>query len=81
MGSRARLNSFELVMHWNRVRMIRESVGAAPHGGDLNKIPSRIVDAFVILAEEHARVENMQMARQSQSQQQNPRQFQQRSRR
>ena len=64
-------------MHWNRVRMVRESIGAAPCGGDLNKIPSREVDAFVILAEEHSRVENMRIVRQPQSQQQNPRQIQQ----
>lgn len=65
-------------MYWTRVRTIKETIGASPYGGDLNKIPSRIVDAFVILGEEHSRVENMRIVRQSPSQQQNPRQIQQR---
>jgi hypothetical protein len=81
MQARTRSTSFELLQQWLRVRAMKESIGATPYGGDLNKIPAKIVDAFVILAEEHARVENMRMARQPQSQQQNPRQFQQRSRR
>jgi hypothetical protein len=51
---------------------MKETVGASPYGGDLNKWPSRIVDAFVLLQDEHSRVDNMRNSRQSQ--QQNPKQ-------
>lgn len=62
--------------------MIRESVGASPYGGDLNKIPSRIVDAFIILTEEHNRVENMRLARKAPPQhQEHPQMANQRYRR
>ena len=50
-------------MHWVRVRSMKDSVGATPYGGDLNKIPARVVDAFVILQEEHNRVERMSVSR------------------
>ena len=42
---------------------MREVVGAAPYGGDLNRFPSRIVDALVILHNESLRVDNLQMSR------------------
>jgi hypothetical protein len=70
-----------MVAYYIKVRAMREAVGASPHGGDLNKWPSRLVDAFVLLQEEHSRVESMKVvrdSRQRQSQQQNPRQIQQR---
>ncbi len=41
---------------------MKEGIGVAPYGGDLNKIPSRTVDAFVILQGEMARVDNLSMA-------------------
>ena len=71
-GERNALTSLELVAYWSRLRILKDSLGALPHGGDLNKFPARIVDAFVILAEEHSRVESMQYARQLRPQQQAP---------
>jgi hypothetical protein len=71
-GSRNAQTSLELVAYWSRVRILKESLGASPHGGDLNKFPARIVDAFVILAEEHNRVESMRYAQQPRPQQQAP---------
>lgn len=40
---------------------MRELAGASPYGGDLNKWPSRTVDAFVLLQDEHNRVEQMRI--------------------
>jgi len=64
-----------MVMYYVRVRIMKEAVGVSPYGGDLNKWPSRLVDAFVLLQDEHSRVENMRNAVQQQSQRQNSKQF------
>ena len=48
-----------MVMRFERIRTMKEAFGASPYGGDLNKWPSREVDAFIILQQEHQRVENM----------------------
>ena len=46
-------------MYFLEVRTMREVVGVSPYGGDLNKWPSRLVDAFVLLQDEHSHVEKM----------------------
>lgn len=40
---------------------MRKSFGASPYGGDLFKWPSRLVDAFVLLQEEHDKVEHLKI--------------------
>lgn len=41
---------------------MREVVGASPYGGDLNKWPSRLVDAFIILQSEQQKVEKLMIS-------------------
>lgn len=38
-----------------------KSFGASPYGGNISKWPARTVDAFVILQDEHNRVENLKV--------------------
>ena len=40
----------------------------APYGGDICKLPAYIVDALVILVEEHARVESLRYTKKPQQQ-------------
>ena len=41
---------------------MKNIVGASPYGGDLNKWPSRLVDAFILLQEENSRVDSLMYA-------------------
>ena len=38
---------------------MKEAIGVSPFGGDLNKFPCRIADAFVVLQQEQSRVDNL----------------------
>lgn len=58
-GARKHMLSLDAVMYFVRVHAMKETVGATPFGGDLNRWPSRLVDVFVLLQGEHARVEKM----------------------
>jgi len=49
-------------MHFARVSAMKNIVGASPYGGDLNKWPSRLVDAFILLQEENSRVDSLMYA-------------------
>lgn len=51
--------SAEIVQWFERLRMMRSSVGASPHAGDLLKWPAREVDAFVVLEQQRIKVENL----------------------
>jgi hypothetical protein len=53
--------TLELVQFFARSFIMKEATGASPYGGDLNKYPARLADAFVILQNEHAKVENLRM--------------------
>lgn len=53
--------SISLVHLFTRSRLMHETFGASPYGGDLNKWPAREVDAFVILEEERKKVENLRV--------------------
>lgn len=37
--------------------MLKDTLGLAPYGGDLDKMPAKMVDAFVILQDEQSKVE------------------------
>lgn len=50
-----------MVQWFQRVRMMHESVGAMPHGGDLLKWPAKEVDAFVILEQQRSKVEHLML--------------------
>ncbi len=50
--------SLELVQLFARTRMMKE-FGASPYGGNLSRWPSKLVDAFTLLQEEHTKVENL----------------------
>ncbi len=51
--------SAETVQWYQRLRLMREAVGASPHAGDLLKWPAKEVDAFVILETQRTKVENL----------------------
>lgn len=48
-----------LVQEFARARMLHESFGVAPYGADLRQWPALVVDAFVILQQEHNKVETL----------------------
>ena len=50
-------------MYFVRVRVMKEAMGASPYGGDLNKWPSRLVDAMFLLQKEHKRVDDIKSPR------------------
>ena len=53
------LGANELVQLFARSQVMHEAFGVSLYGGDLNKWPARLVDAFVLLQEEHRKVENL----------------------
>lgn len=55
--------SLETVQSFAKAQLMFKNLGASPYGGDLNKWPSKMVDAFVLLQDEHNRVEAMRIVR------------------
>lgn len=60
--SMASSNTEDILEQFVRVKIMKE-FGAVPYGGDLNKFPAKLVDAFAILQAEHAKVESLKLGR------------------
>jgi hypothetical protein len=50
--------SQELLELYHKSKVMRE-FGVAPFGGDMNKWPARLVDAFMVIRQEEMKVENL----------------------
>ena len=53
----------DLVQTFAKARVMNEAAGAVLYGGDLNRWPSRLVDAFMVLQDEQTRVDSLRMSR------------------
>lgn len=49
----------ETIQAFARAKVMHKSLGVSPYGGDLNKWPSKMVDAFVLLEDESAKVDKI----------------------
>jgi len=49
----------EVVQEYARFRIMRETFGTSPYGGNLDDWPARLTDAFLILREQEIKVNNL----------------------
>ncbi len=50
----------ETIQSFARAKVMNKALGVSPYGGDLNKWPSKMVDAFVLLEDESSKVDKIQ---------------------
>jgi hypothetical protein len=49
----------EIVQEYARFRIMRETFGTSPYGGNLDEWPAKLVDAFLVLREQEIKVDNL----------------------
>ena len=49
----------EVVQEYAKFRIMRETFGTAPYGGNLDEWPAKLVDAFLVLREQEIKVNNL----------------------
>jgi len=45
-----------------RYKLMQDTFGVSPYGGDLDKFPARLVDALIIIREEESKVNNLMVS-------------------
>lgn len=66
--------SIDMIVLYARTKVMRE-FGASPYGGDLNKWPAKAVDSFVLIQEEHSRIDKLSIVKPKPQQQQQSQQM------
>lgn len=56
---RADFSPKALIQEFARLKMLKDTLGLSPYGGNLDKMPAKVADAFVILQDEQSRVESL----------------------
>lgn len=52
-----------LIQEFARLKMLKDTLGLSPYGGNLDKMPAKVADAFVILQDEHSKVESLRFVK------------------
>lgn len=48
-----------LIQEFARLKLLKDTLGLSPYGGDLDKMPAKMVDAFVILQAEQSKIDEL----------------------
>jgi len=59
MSASAGFDAREIVQEYARFRIMRETFGTSPYGGNLDEWPALLVDSFLVLREQEIKVDNL----------------------